>query len=57
MDDCFAGVCHIHLSNIAYRLKRSLEFDPATGRFKHDGEADKLLTRPYRASFVMPKVA
>jgi len=46
-----------HLGNIAYRLNRVLEFDPATERFKNDAEADRLLTRQYREPYVVPKLA
>jgi len=44
----------IHLGNISYRLGRSLEFDPKTMRFPHDDEANAMLTREYRAPFVVP---
>jgi predicted dehydrogenase len=44
----------IHLGNISYRLGRSLEFDPKTMRFPHDDEANAMLTRQYRAPFVVP---
>ncbi len=44
-----------HLGNIAYRLGRVLDFDPATERFRGDEEADRMLTRPYRAPFVVPE--
>jgi predicted dehydrogenase len=40
-----------HLANIAYQVKRSLEFDGKAERFKDDREADKLLTREYRKGF------
>ncbi len=44
-----------HLGNIAYRLGRRLEFDPATERFPHDEEANRMLTRQYRKPFVVPE--
>jgi len=44
-----------HLGNIAYRLGRRLEFDPARERFVGDEEADRLLTREYRKPFVVPE--
>lgn len=44
-----------HLGNIAYRLGRRLEFDPAQERFVGDEEADRLLTRNYRKPFVVPE--
>lgn len=44
-----------HLGNIAYRLNRVLSFDPNTEKFINDKEADKMLTRDYRAPFVVPE--
>lgn len=43
-----------HLGNIAYRLERVLTFNPETEKFVDDAEADKMLTRNYRAPFVVP---
>ena len=45
-----------HTGNIAYRLGRSLEFDPATERFKDD-EANQYLKRDYREGFEVPQLA
>ena len=45
-----------HAGNIAYRLGRSLEFDPATERFKDD-EANQYLKRDYREGFDVPQLA
>jgi hypothetical protein len=36
-------------------MGRKLEFDPKTEKFVTDKEADKLLTRVYRAPFVVPE--
>ena len=47
-----ANLCH--LANISYRVKRRLEWDPATERFKNDPEANKLLSREYRKPYVVP---
>jgi hypothetical protein len=44
-----------HLANIAFRLQRQLKFDPKTERFVNDKEADKHLTRKYRAPFAVPE--
>jgi hypothetical protein len=33
---------------------RTLEFDPISMRFINDDEANKMLTREYRAPFVVP---
>jgi len=46
-----AALCHI--ANIAYRLGRTLTFDPKTETFPGDPEANKLLTRDYRPPFVV----
>lgn len=43
-----------HLGNIAYRLERVLTFNPKTEKFVDDKEADKMLTRKYRAPYVVP---
>ncbi len=43
-----------HLGNIAYRLGRQLKFDPVAEKFIKDKEADALLTRQYRAPFIIP---
>lgn len=43
-----------HLGNIAYRLGRVLTFNPKTEKFVDDKEADKMLTRNYRAPYVIP---
>lgn len=45
----------IHLANISYRLGRSLEFDPVKKKFKGDNEANAMLTKKYRAPFVVPE--
>jgi predicted dehydrogenase len=43
-----------HLGNIAYRLGRKLHINPSTESFVNDPEADAMLTRKYRAPFVVP---
>jgi len=45
-----AALCH--LANISYRVKRQLTLDPGP-RFGNDAEANKLLTREYRAPYVV----
>ena len=45
---------YCHLGNIAYRLGRKLHINPSTESFINDPEADAMLTRPYRAPFVVP---
>ena len=43
-----------HLANISIRTGKKLIFDPATETFPGDAEANALLTRKYRAPFVVP---
>jgi predicted dehydrogenase len=43
-----------HLGNIAYRLGRKLHINPSSESFVNDSEADAMLTRNYRAPFVVP---
>ncbi|HOZ45369.1 MAG TPA: Gfo/Idh/MocA family oxidoreductase [Candidatus Hydrogenedentes bacterium] len=51
------SAAHCHIGNVAYRLKRSLNFDPKTERFVGDDEANAMLTRAYREPFVVPEIA
>ncbi len=44
-----------HLANIAWRTGRMIHFDPKTERCLGDEEACKLLTRDYRAPYVVPE--
>ena len=44
-----------HLANIAYRTGRMLRFDPQKERFIGDEEANRLLTRNYRAPYLVPE--
>jgi len=43
-----------HLGVISQRVARPLKFDSAKEKFVNDPEADKLLTRDYRAPYTMP---
>ena len=45
----------IHLANISHRLGRSLDFDRQRQRIRRDEEAGKMLSRDYRAPFVVPE--
>jgi len=58
---CDIAIGHVassmtHLGNIAWRVGRRLRFDGATQAFVNDAEANRLLTRPYRAPWLLPKV-
>ena len=64
MEDCPApplaghlSCVHCHLGNIAYRMGRSLEFDPKSERFVGDDEANVLVKRDYRRDFEPPQLA
>ncbi|MFK5974420.1 MAG: Gfo/Idh/MocA family oxidoreductase [Flavobacteriaceae bacterium] len=50
----FYSCALIHLGNISYRLGRTLDFDPDTMKFVNDSEADAMLTREYRAPYIVP---
>ncbi len=45
----------MHLANISYRVGRTLHWDAKKMMCIDDEEANKLLTRAYRAPFVVPK--
>ena len=45
----------VHLANISYRVGRSINFDAKTQTIPGDAEANRLLTRKYRAPFVVPE--
>lgn len=44
-----------HLGNIAYRTGRNLTFDSKTEKFVNDKEANAMLTRKYRAPYILPE--
>jgi len=48
-----AALCH--MANISYRLGRKLTYDPAGGKFVNDAEANKMITRNYRAPYIVPE--
>jgi hypothetical protein len=48
------SVCH--LVNMARDLGRKLTWDPKAERFENDDEANKLLSRPRRAGYELPKI-
>jgi predicted dehydrogenase len=45
-----------HLGNISQKLGRDIHFDPKTETFANDKEANRLLTKEYRAPYILPKV-
>ncbi len=44
----------MHLANISYRLGRTLNWDEKTWTVKNDPEATRMLTRAYRAPYIVP---
>ena len=54
MEEHLSGTNGLKLSGRDYRLGRKLTVDAKAERFIDDPEADKLLTRDYRAPFVVP---
>jgi predicted dehydrogenase len=48
------SVALVHLANISYRTGRRLTIDPAGWRILNDPEAERMLTRNYRAPYVVP---
>jgi predicted dehydrogenase len=51
----FYSCALVHLANISYRLGRSLDFDPERQVFKNDAEATGMLTKEYRAPYILPE--
>ncbi len=47
----------VKLEGLKVRVGRKLEFDAETETFKNDAEANAMLTRKYRAPFVVPEKA
>ena len=47
------SAAYCHLANIAYRVGRTVRMALSTGRFIGDEEANALLTRNYRAPYVV----
>lgn len=54
--DSHVACTHCHLGNIAFRLGRSLEFDPQREVFS-DKKLNPYLTRNYRKGFEVPRLA
>jgi predicted dehydrogenase len=48
------SAAYCHLANVAYRVGRTLRMAQSTGRFIDDQEANSMLTRNYRAPYVVP---
>ena len=50
-----ADTGRVELANTTYRLGRTLSFDAQTEKFIDAPDANQLLSRPYRGSFVVPE--
>jgi Oxidoreductase family, C-terminal alpha/beta domain len=46
-----------HLGNIAFRMNRRVQWDVENERIVNDAEAQKLVTKPYRAPWKLPTMA
>jgi predicted dehydrogenase len=53
--DTVKGAIGLDVSKATYQLGPMLKFNPKTEKFVGNKEANKLLTRPYRKPFVVPK--
>ena len=49
-----AAFCH--LANISYRVGRTLQISPSTGRCLGDEQANALYTRNYRSPYTVPRI-
>lgn len=56
IEDGFQSSSLCHLGNIAYRVGRTVQFDPKTETFPGDDAANAHLSRDYRKPFVVPEV-
>jgi len=54
-EDGFHSCALIHLANISYRLGRTINFDPVTQKVVGDDEAQRMLTKDYRAPYMLPE--
>ena len=56
VEETALSTAHCHLGNISYRVNRELRFDPQRMRFENDDQANALLTRQYRAPYIVPEI-
>ena len=50
------SVIHNHLVNICREVQRKLRWDPKKEQFVGDEEANRLLNRPHRKGYELPRV-
>ena len=53
VEDGVKSAALFQIANISYRLRRGLEFNPASWSFQGDPEATRMLTRDYRAPYIV----
>jgi len=56
VEEGFYSCALIHLANISYRLGRTINFDPETQQILGDDEAAAMMTREYRAPYIVPEI-
>jgi predicted dehydrogenase len=54
IEEGFISTTSCILANLALKLNRTLQWDPATGTVLNDPEATRMLKRPYRAPWIHP---
>jgi len=54
VETCHLASALAHLGNISYRVGAQLDFDPVAERFIGNQDANYMLTRQYRAPYLMP---
>jgi hypothetical protein len=47
----------VHLGEIAFRTRGRLDFDPRAEQFIDCDEANQMLTKEYRAPYLLPEVS
>ena len=52
--EAYTSAILVHMANISYRTSRPLVFNTSAGNFGSDPEANALVSRHYRAPFVVP---
>ena len=56
IEEGFYTCACVHLANISYRVGRTIHFDPDKQEIIGDEEASRLLTRNYRAPYIVPEI-
>jgi len=56
IEEGFYTCACVHLANISYRIGRTINFDPDKQEIIGDEEASLLLTRDYRAPYIVPEI-